>query len=105
MVPEIGITGTPVIDTTTNTMYLVAITKQYDMQTQITTFYQTLHALDIRNGVDKSPPHVIAATAHGNGTGSVMSPPWVSGSVTPVTVARLRSSIARRGRAVIGRSY
>ena len=71
MVPEIGITGTPVIDTTTNTMYLVAITKQYDMQTQITTFYQTLHALDIRNGVDKSPPHVIAATAHGNGTGSV----------------------------------
>jgi hypothetical protein len=71
MVPEIGITGTPVIDTTTNTMFLVAKTKQYNMQTQITTFYQTLHALDIRTGIDKAPPHVIVATARGNGTGSI----------------------------------
>jgi hypothetical protein len=71
MTPEIGITGTPVIDTTTNTMYMVAITKEYNLLTQSTTFQQTLHALDIRTGTDKTIPEVIAATARGTGTGSV----------------------------------
>jgi hypothetical protein len=71
MTPEIGITGTPVIDTTTNTMYMVAITKEYNLLTQSTTFQQNLHALDIRTGADKTTPQVIAATARGTGTGSV----------------------------------
>ncbi len=69
--PEIGITSTPVIDTTTNTLYLIAATKQYNARTQITTFYQTLYGLDIRSGANKAIPHVIAATAPGNGTGSI----------------------------------
>src|ERR1035441_6539975 len=71
MVPEIGITGTPAIDTTTGTMYLVAKTKQYDTVTHTTSFYQTLHALDVKTGLDKVAPHIISATAHGNGTGSI----------------------------------
>ncbi len=71
LVPEIGITGTPVIDTATGTMYLVAKTKQYDTVTHTTSFYQTLHALDIKTGLDKVTPVQISATYPGNGTGSV----------------------------------
>ena len=71
LVPEIGITGTPAIDTTTGTLYLVAKTKQYDRVTHTTSFYQTLHALDVKTGLDKVAPHIISATAHGNGTGSI----------------------------------
>ena len=69
--PEIGITGTPVVDTTTNTMYLVTNTKEYNAETQTTTFYQTLHVLDIRTGAERVLPHVVTATARGNGSGSV----------------------------------
>ena len=72
LVPEIGITGTPVIDPSNNTMYLVAKTKEYDARTKTTTFYQTLHALDIRSGIERGViPHRITAKAAGNGTGSV----------------------------------
>jgi len=71
MVPEIGISGAPVIDTSNNTMYMVAKTKEYNSQTQTTNFYQTLHALDIRTGQDKVTPHRINAIARGTGNGSV----------------------------------
>ena len=70
-VPEIGITGTPVIDTASGTMYLVAKTKVYDAITHNTSFYQTLHALDIKTGLDKVAPLQISATYPGTGTGSV----------------------------------
>src|SRR5271157_902942 len=71
LVWEIGITGTPAIDTSTGTMYVVAKTKVLNKQTNQTTFYQTLHALDITTGLDKVAPLQISATAKGNGTGSV----------------------------------
>jgi hypothetical protein len=71
LVPEIGVTGTPTIDTTTGTMYLVAKTKKYDTVTRTTSFYQTLHALDIKTGRDKVTPRAISATSPGNGTGSI----------------------------------
>ncbi len=71
LVPEVGITGTPVIDTSTGTLYVVAKTKEFNKQTNQTTFYQTLHALDITTGLDKVTPQRISATATGNGTGSV----------------------------------
>jgi hypothetical protein len=69
--PEIGITGTPVIDTTTNTLYVSVETKQLNPQTQVKTFYQKLHALDITTGLDKVPPHNITALVRGTGGGSV----------------------------------
>jgi hypothetical protein len=61
LVPEIGITGTPVIDTTTNTLYVSVETKEYNPQTQTKPSDHTLHALDIRTGLDKVPPHNITA--------------------------------------------
>ena len=69
--PEIGITGTPVIDTTSSTLYVLAITKEYNARTQTTTYHQKLHALDLASGADKVPPQEISATAPGNGSGSV----------------------------------
>lgn len=71
MTPEIGITGTPVIDTSNNTMYLVAKTKETDLTTHTTTFYQTLHEIDLHTGIDKVIPRRITATSAGIGTGSI----------------------------------
>ena len=70
LIPEIGITGTPVIDTTLNEMFLVTKTKQRDVLTGVTTFRQTLYALDIRTGRLRNPPHDISARVHGTGQGS-----------------------------------
>jgi hypothetical protein len=44
---EIGITGTPVIDITTNTLYVVSKT------TEGSTYHQRLHALNLANGAEK----------------------------------------------------
>ena len=65
--PEIGVTGTPVIDPTSNTIYLVS-TSQTAPQGA---FYQRLHALDLASGNEKSSAPVnIAASVPGNGDGS-----------------------------------
>ena len=65
--PEIGITGTPVIDPATATLYVVAKTKEPN-----TTYVQRLHALDIATGAEKfGGPVVIQASVPGTGTGSV----------------------------------
>ncbi len=71
LVPEIGITGTPAINTMTNTLYVSAETKEYDPQSQLTSFHHTLHALDITTGLDKVAPHNMNASARGNGSGSI----------------------------------
>lgn len=64
--PQIGITGTPVIDPNNETLYVVAATKENGA------YFQRLHALDIRTGVEKfGGPVVIAASVKGSGTGSV----------------------------------
>jgi Abnormal spindle-like microcephaly-assoc'd, ASPM-SPD-2-Hydin/Protein of unknown function (DUF1573) len=68
MKPEVGITGTPVINAATKTMYLVARTKE--VSGGHTNFVQKLHQLDITTGADKAnSPVVIQASVPGNGTG------------------------------------
>jgi hypothetical protein len=68
--PEIGITGTPVIDPLTGTLYVVARTKEGTGSS--TRYVQKLHALDITSGAEKSGgPVEIRASVPGNGNGSV----------------------------------
>jgi hypothetical protein len=47
LIPEVGISGTPVIDPGTGTMYLVAKSKVGS------NFFQNLHALDVTTGAEK----------------------------------------------------
>ena len=63
---EIGITGTPVIDASTETIYLVAKTKDSN------TYVQYLHALDIVTGAPRPySPVVIEASVPGSGDSSI----------------------------------
>jgi hypothetical protein len=65
---NIGIVGTPVVDTTTNTIYLVA----RSVNTTTNKSSQYLHALDILTGVEKfNGPQLITATVDGTGEGNV----------------------------------
>lgn len=66
LIPEIGITGTPVIDPIAKTIYFIANTKEKGL------FVQRLHALDATTGAERAnSPVVIQATVSGNGDGSV----------------------------------
>jgi hypothetical protein len=65
--PENGICATPVIDPTTDTMYVVAMSKLVSGAT--TTYYQRLHALDITTGQDVLPPANIDSSIHVPGMG------------------------------------
>ena len=70
LVPEIGITGTPVIDVANNVMFLVAKTKEHNLITQTTTFFQTIYGLDIRTGQLRTPPRRVTGRVPGTGQGS-----------------------------------
>jgi len=70
LVPEIGITGTPVIDVANDEMFLVANTKEINLVTQTTNFFQTIYALDIRTGALRTPPHRVTGQVPGTGQGS-----------------------------------
>jgi hypothetical protein len=64
--PETGITSTPVIDTTTQTLFVLVSTKENG------SFVQRLHALNITTGAEQpNSPVVIQAEVKGTGKGSV----------------------------------
>lgn len=65
---EIGITDTPAVDRTSNSIYMVAMTKQ--ASGGVTNFYQTLHTLDLSTGAEKAGgPSTIQASVAGTGDG------------------------------------
>ena len=74
--PTIGITGTGAIDAATNTMYLVAATKENGV------YFSRLHAINIITGAEQpNSPVNITATVAGTGNGSAggqltFSPLW-----------------------------
>ena len=64
LVPQVGITSTPVIDPSSGTMYVEAKSKENG------NYIHRLHAIDITTGAEKSPgPVQITATVPGNGDG------------------------------------
>jgi hypothetical protein len=64
--PEVGITGTPVIDLASSTMYLDSFTHQG------ASYFHRIHALSITNGVERPfGPVLVAASVPGAGVGSV----------------------------------
>ena len=66
--PEIGITSTPVIDLSSGTIFVVAMTKESTGGKA--SYVQRLHALDITTGLEKpGSPVVIQATYPGTGEG------------------------------------
>jgi hypothetical protein len=65
LIPQVGITSTPVIDPSTGTMYVEATSEENGA------FIHRLHALDITTGAEKSPgPVQITASVAGTGDGS-----------------------------------
>ncbi len=66
IVPEIGVTGTPVIDPQSGILYVVS----KSVNSAQTTFYQRLHAIDLTSGSEEAgSPAVITATVPGTGDG------------------------------------
>lgn len=75
--PEVGVTGTPVIDSATNTIYVVGASESNRKNSGTCrrtsgNFYHRLHALDVFTGSEKyNAPVMIAASVPGTGDGSV----------------------------------
>lgn len=64
--PEVGITGTPVIDLASGTMYLDSYTHQGS------SYFHRIHALNVTNGTEQPfGPVLVAASVAGTGVGSV----------------------------------
>jgi hypothetical protein len=64
--PEVGVSGTPVIDASSRILYVVS----KSINAARTTFYQRLHAIDITTGKEKpGSPVIITATYPGTGDG------------------------------------
>jgi hypothetical protein len=65
--PEVGVTGTPVIDPSTNTLYVVS----KSVMTSGPAFFQRLHAIDLTTGNEKfQGPVNVVASVMGAGDGA-----------------------------------
>lgn len=74
--PEVGITATPVIDPTSGTLYVVAMTEEGTSGN----YEHRLHALDVTTGAERpGSPVEIQASAPGRGDGNTMVQfkPWL----------------------------
>jgi uncharacterized protein (TIGR03437 family) len=68
IVPEIGITGTPVVDPASGSVYLVAMTKETTNGSA--SYVARLHVLDIATGAERAPgPATITASSPGSADG------------------------------------
>ena len=67
--PSTGITSTPVIDSATQTMYVLVRTAE--TSGEVTNYVQRLHALNIATGADVVNPVVIAGSVPGTGAASI----------------------------------
>lgn len=89
MVPQIGITGTPVIDSNTGTIYLVAKTKENGSSVQ------KLHAIDMATHAEKfGGPVTITASVPGTGGGTI--------SFNPVNANQCAGLLLQNGHIIIG---
>jgi hypothetical protein len=71
IVPEVGITSTPVIDPTSGILYVVALTKVVNATTHGVSYQQTLHALALTTGAERlGGPRLIDPLMRGTGAGS-----------------------------------
>ncbi len=68
--PEVGATGTGVIDPITGTLYVNAFTR--DISGSVTNYFHRLHALDLTTGNERSySPVIVTGSVPGNGVDSV----------------------------------
>jgi len=65
IVPEVGITSTPVIDWATQTIYVMALDVEHGAMTY------RLHALSLTTGTDTHPSAVVSASVSGSGLDAV----------------------------------
>jgi hypothetical protein len=73
--PTIGISSTPVIDPTTNTLYVLP--KLQVTRGNTTTYYHILHAISLSNGADRVAPVAVHATVKlGDGTTQSFDDQW-----------------------------
>jgi hypothetical protein len=69
IIPEVGITGTPVIDLSSGTLYVDAFTGE--IGGGVTNYFHRLHALNITNGTEQPfSPVLVSASVPGIGVGS-----------------------------------
>ena len=69
IVPEVGVTGTPVIDPATGTLYVNVATREISGTTN---YIHRIHALNITNGTERSySPVVVSGSVPGTGVDSV----------------------------------
>jgi uncharacterized repeat protein (TIGR03806 family) len=67
LTPEVGITGTPVIDPVSGTLYVDVLTREV---TTTTNYYHRIHALNITTGTEQPySPVVVTASVPGTGVG------------------------------------